>query len=179
MGRFQLYVKICSIDRRFPLDDQLFGKDGVINDIFESLPEWKENINATLDAYWNMESSDASTDDALDQVEQSPEDPVEEAASSSLTLLEPADSEIRQLIHDLPSEILLLIQDDLLQITFGPRRIYPQNERSNVNVFQALNNQLLAKYQRIFFCDNIWIIGQGDRDDGVAFLDTMPTILHH
>ena len=49
----------------------------------------------------------------------------------------------------------------------------------NVDVFEALDHQLLAKYQRIFFCDNIWIIGQGDCDDGVAFLDHMPVALHH
>ena len=39
--------------------------------------------------------------------------------------------------------------------------------------------QLLARYQRIFFCDNIWVIRNGDRDDGVEFLDRMPIALQN
>ena len=122
MFQFRLYVKICLIDRYFALDDQLFDKDASFTETFENLPEWKEDIRATLDACWNVASLDRSTKDALDKAEEPPEDPVEDAASSSLPAFEPADPKIRRLIHNLPSELLLLIRDDLPHLTPGPAR---------------------------------------------------------
>lgn len=177
ISQFRLYVRICSIDRSFAPDDQLCDKDAIIIETFEKPPERKEDIRATLDADWEVASLGTSTNNALDKAEETPEDPVPDAASSSLPAFEPADPKIRQLIHNLPSELLLLIQDNLLHLTLGPRRIYPFKEHLNVDVFEALDHQLLAKYQPIFFCDNIWAIGQGDRDDSVAFLDHMPVAL--
>lgn len=177
MFQFSLYVKICSIDRSSAFEDQLFGKDAITIGTFGSLPEWKEEIKASVDQYWNAISSDTPTNDALEKLEHSPEDLVEEAASLSLKVFEPADPKTRQLIHNLPSELLLLIQDEFFHLVFSPRHIYPHNEHLNVDVFEALDHQLLAKYQHIFFCDNIWVIGQGDRNDGVGFLDRMPILL--
>ena len=180
MVQFGRYVKICSIDRSCALEDQLLGEDAFITEMFESLPEWslpeKNEFKATLDQYWNTKTSDTPTTDALEKLEHSPEDLVEEAASSSPDVFEPADPKLRELIYNLPSELLLLIQEDFFDLVFGPGRIYPRKEHLNVEFFEALDQQLLAKYQRIFFCENIWVIGQGDRDDGIGFLDHMPRV---
>ena len=178
MVQFRDYLKICSIKRGSASDDQLLPECASPDDAFENFSDSEEQVMTMAYAYWDVVSSNASIEDALDQVEQSSAISDDEAISSSLTAFEPEDNEMRQRIHDLPSELRLLILDHLLHSAFGPRRVYPDNERMNVMVFEALDHELLAKYHRLFFSDNIWVIGQGDRDEGVGFLHRMPKDLH-
>ena len=164
------YLKICSVDRGVPVDDHHSNQDDLSNSDEESLLEWPTDTKATSRSICDAESSEELTSEALASLGISRE--AQELGLTPLSEKQPADSKLCQRIHDLPSELFLQIQEDFLDMTFGPRSVYPYNELRNSRVFEALNQQLFAKYQRIFFSENIWIIGQGYCC--VEFLDRMP-----
>ncbi len=145
---FERYLQVCSVDRREPVHNQ-HGKQRVIMNPYANELEWQilENSSETADS---------------------------ETTLSFETAPEPMDPKLLEMIHNLPSELFLQIQEEFFNSTFGPRTVHPYDELVSTRVFQALNKGLLAKYRRIFFSQNTWIIGEGDYGDAVEFLNRMP-----
>ena len=172
------YLQICSVDRGVPVQDQHSEQEAINDPDYECLSEWQEDMEVALRECWDADSVAESTSEALDSSSSSHEAADSEPTPSFETVFEPADPKLCQLIHNLPSELLLQIQGEFLDMSFGPRKVYPYHELLNSHVFKALNHQLLARYRRIFF-RNTWVIGQGDRDEAVEFLDRMPRSVRH
>ena len=149
IARFERYLQVCSVDRSEPVHDQ-HGKKKFIREPYH-VNELERQI---LENYFK--TTDLETTPSF------------ETASKLM------DPDFFKLIHNLPRELFLQIQEEFFNSTFGPRAVHPYDELVSSHVFQALNKELLAKYRRIFFSQNTWIIEQGDYDDAVEFLDRMP-----
>ena len=54
-----------------------------------------------------------------------------------------------------------MIEVAFFQTCFGPRRICPQRENLNLYVLEALNRELYARYRKIFWSENTWVIEAG------------------
>ncbi|CAF9939194.1 hypothetical protein IMSHALPRED_001244 [Imshaugia aleurites] len=170
IAQFRTYLMICSVDRDVPVHDHHSNQDVLSNPDDESLLEWQRDTKATSRSIFDADSLEELTSEALASLDVSRK--AQELGLTPLSEKQPADSKLCQRIHDLPSELFLQIQEEFLNMTFGPRSVYPYNELRNSRVFEALNQRLLAKYQRIFFSENTWIMGQGYCC--VEFLDRMP-----
>ncbi len=153
IARFERYLQVCSVDRSEPVHDQ-HGKQKFIKD-----PYYVKELE------WQISESSSETTDSETTLS---------FETASETASEPMDPKFCELIHNLPPELFLQIQEEFFNSTFGPRAVHPYDELVSTRVFQALNKRLLAKYRRIFYSQNTWIIGQGDYDDAVEFLDRIP-----
>lgn len=86
----------------------------------------------------------------------------------------PADSQLRRLVHSLPPEFFSKMLQVFLHTVFRPRKIYLGVEHLNLHVLGAVNRAMYAKQQSILLSESVWVIGQGNYEEGIGFLARMP-----
>ena len=94
--------------------------------------------------------------------------------------------ELQHRILNLPFELRKMIESALWDIAFRPGKIFPHNQQKFgakyyscgkfydppiPRLFRALNKELYTQMRKRYWSENVWVIGYGDADDTMGFLD--------
>ena len=83
-------------------------------------------------------------------------------------------------IQNLPLDLNLLIRDALYGEVFGPGKdiVFPYEGRAYMEQLRALSRRLYEQYSNIYYCENMWVIGEGSAKSWIETSNlATPTIL--
>lgn len=161
---------------RFNHEGHLLGTEAMMQD------SWLAEVRVPLDRLYHFNTSrDLSPsswrdDTALALVVDENEVRNNSAATTSKCAEHPQATLTRfqSMVHDLPPELFRLVKDMMFEEAFGPKRVFPYEDPTIMNIFLALNKQLYQKYSNIYWCQNTWVVGQGPADRTMRFMIQKP-----
>ena len=86
---------------------------------------------------------------------------------------------LQRAVQNLPIELNFLIRDIILKEIFGPGKeiILPCDGSTYLQQFRALDRRLHEKYSHIYYCENMWVIGEGSAGWPIKCYEEIPSNL--